>query len=201
MDIRYRGCCVVFIFEAARGRDRPDVGTIHRGFIADSSPPGKVAAGVGLCRHFPLPSGLAPTRTASVWPRGRGLSEALLHLPTDEDLDHAPRDALARSLAEGERRLPYGRSPLPDLVAGEGNEVEDLGVPIGGYGRVVLDPHDRRGQPMVTDHLRGELLGGVGHGRPLVGGQLRADDDRGVLVLLREVDAHAAPAAAGWGGC
>jgi hypothetical protein len=34
MGIRYPGCCVAFIFNVARGRDCPDVGAIHRGFIA-----------------------------------------------------------------------------------------------------------------------------------------------------------------------
>src|SRR5215210_6316148 len=69
-----------------------------------------------------------------------------------------------------------GRAPLPHLVAREGDQVEGLGVPICGYGRVVLYPHHGRVQPMVADDLGGQLLGDVGDGCSLVGGQLRANN-------------------------
>src|SRR5829696_4327594 len=107
----------------------------------DSSPPGKVAAGAGLCRYYPLPSGPAPTPTASVWSRGRGSFVDPLHLRPDQDLDHATRYPLPGSLAESEARLPQVRPPFRDLVAGEGDEVEGLRGAVRAYGRVVLDPH------------------------------------------------------------
>jgi hypothetical protein len=43
---------------------------------------------------------------------------------------------------------------------------------------VVLDLHEGRWQPMVTDHLGSDLLGDVGERASLVGGQLGADYDR-----------------------
>ena len=49
---------------------------------------------------------------------------------------------------------------------------------------------------MVADDLGGQLLGGVGDRSALVDGQLRADDDWGVLFLVGEVDAYPAPSAA-----
>jgi hypothetical protein len=42
----------------------------------------------------------------------------------------------------------------------------------------------------------GQLLGGVGYGRTLVGGQLRADHHERVPLIFGEIDAHAAPSAA-----
>jgi hypothetical protein len=70
-------------------------------FIADSPSPGKVAAGAGLCRYYPLPSGPAPTPTSPVCLRERGWFVDALHLRADEELYHVLRDAFARSLTEG----------------------------------------------------------------------------------------------------
>jgi hypothetical protein len=50
------------VFLVLLGGDCPDIGR----FIADSSPPGKVAAGAGPFRHYPLPSGPAPYRVCVV---------------------------------------------------------------------------------------------------------------------------------------
>src|SRR5829696_4035362 len=122
-----------------------------------------------------------------------------LHLRADEDLDHAPRDALARRLTHRQARLAEVGAPLPHLVAGEGNQVERLRGTVRGLGRVVLDPHYGSGKPVVADHLGRQLLGGVGYRGALVGGQLRADDDRGVLVIFGEPDAHPAFTAPGVG--
>jgi hypothetical protein len=52
---------------------------------------------------------------------------------------------------------------------------------------------------MVMDDLRGKLLGGIGNGCSIVGGQLGADNDWSVLLFTGEVDAHAAPSAS-WRG-
>src|SRR3712207_6479154 len=118
---------------------------------------------------------------------------------TNEELYHGTRYPLPGGLPHRHARLAQVRSPLPHLVAREVHQVEGLGLAVGGYGWMVLDPHHGCGQPMVADDLGGQLLGGVGDRGALVGGQLGADKDRGVYLLGREVDAHAAPSDS-WGG-
>jgi hypothetical protein len=90
------------------------------------------------------------------------------------------------------------RSPLPDPVAREGHQVKDLGVPVRGERQVVFYPHQRGRQGVVADNLRGQLLRRVGYRGAVVSGQLGADNDRGVPLIVGEVDAHPAPAAS-WG--
>jgi hypothetical protein len=52
---------------------------------------------------------------------------------------------------------------------------------------------------MRANHLRGQLLCGVGDGRAPVVGQLRADNHGGILLLFGEIDAYtASPASGGW---
>jgi hypothetical protein len=62
--------------------------------------------------------------------------------------------------------------------------------------RVVFYPHQRGRQGVVADHLRGQLLGGVGYRGAVVSGQLGADNYGRVLIFLGKVDAHPASSAA-----
>src|SRR5215216_2792641 len=121
---------------------------------------------------------------ASVWSRRRASFVILLYLPTDEDLHHVPLNALPRRFSQAQTSHPQVGCPLPHLVAREAHQVEGLNVAIRGLWRVVLYPHQRGRQGAVADHLRGELLGAVGHRGAVVGGK---------------VDVHAASSAAGGG--
>jgi hypothetical protein len=57
----------------------------------------------------------------------------------------------------------------------------------------MFDPHRRAWEPEVLDDLGGDLFGSVEDGRAGIIGKLGADYDSSIPVLLREVQADAAP--------
>src|SRR5215212_11602793 len=124
-----------------------------------------------------------PARGLRPWRRRRGLRDGGrwpqgwpqgLHLPADQDLDHPTPYALRGGLPYPQARLAEVlRSLLLNPVAEEKVTRSKVSVSssVEGGGWCSIHAQGSLSGEMLADDLSGELLGGVGYGRPCVGEQ------------------------------
>jgi hypothetical protein len=87
-----------------------------------------------------------------------------LHFPSHQHLHGGAVQPLPGRLSYPRPRLSEVGRPLRNVVAREDDQLERLRPTVGLLLGPVLYPHQGSRQPVGTDHLRGQLLRGVGDG-------------------------------------